>query len=232
MTAGAAPGPSLMPVRSRFLPSGLELALIVPSRVSRAGVMTRRPGGVLRLMSAKIQRMVIATAILTAFALVCTTALLKSGEAQPDSTPPVQVGTFQRRTLMFGGQSREYDVLYPSAALEDTRLLVVFALHCYGCDITTVRKMQPAIVMAQRQLSACRCATSRHSRSCTASFWLSLRGTAIRGMHATAVEMPLPKKWTTSASSSLLKSRHRSAAFSLHSRTEMVSLAYLCNART
>ena len=105
-------------------------------------------------MSAKIERMVIATAILTAFALVCTTALLKSGEALPHSTPPVQVGTFQRRTLMFGGQLREYDVLYPSAALEDTRLLVVFALHCYGCDITTVRKMQPAIVMAQRQLSA------------------------------------------------------------------------------
>jgi poly(3-hydroxybutyrate) depolymerase len=93
--------------------------------------------------------LIVTVFFLTAFAVVCTTALLKSSDASRSndarSAPPVQVGTFLRRTLKFGGHVRAYDVLYPSATLDDVRLPVVFALHCFGCDITTVRTTQPAL---------------------------------------------------------------------------------------
>jgi poly(3-hydroxybutyrate) depolymerase len=58
----------------------------------------------------------------------------------------VEVVGFQRKTLFSGDRVREYLLRLPTATISATAgspQSVVFALHCFGCDASSVRAAYP-----------------------------------------------------------------------------------------
>ncbi len=142
-------------------------------------------------------------------AFLCASAFLydsHTSSAQTNdptaSNTPVMVGGFMTYTLFSGDRVREYLVRMPSAATTGERLAVVFALHCLGCDTTSVR-LHPTFRKLTRDNScvdASRWNTSGRLRRNTVSRSWFPRAMADRGMRATAAEKRRSCNWTMSAS--------------------------------
>jgi hypothetical protein len=106
-------------------------------------------------------------------AFVCAAAVLRAGDSLSNDTTtpvatyaPVMVGGLLPYTLFSGGRLRNYFVRIPcelckatahvaarynvlqhrSAAMAGARVPVVFALHCHGCDATSVRPLNRGMV--------------------------------------------------------------------------------------